>query len=179
MKIKNRQRFLKRLTYAAAALYIGVNWVFMPLQGWWGDRQKQIHDLRARVTEGNQLLRRETSIRNHWGDMQTNSLAASTAGAEHEVLTALTRWSRDSGAEITSIMPQWKNDSTNYMTLACRVEAAGDLGSLSKFIYDLEKGPLALRVDSVELSAHDNSGQQMTLGMEINGLALLNNDKKK
>ncbi len=34
------------------------------------------------------------------------------------------------------------------------------------------------RLDSVELSSHDNNGQQMTLGVEINGLALLQNDNK-
>ena len=179
MKIKNRQDFLVMLTIVAAALFIGVNFVFTPLQGWWSDRQKQIRDLRAKVAEGNQLLRREAGIRSHWDDMRLNALAPSTSAAEHEVLTALTGWSRDSGAEITSIMPQWKNDSTNYMTLACRIETAGDLGSLSKFVYDIEKGPLALRLDSVELSSHDNNGQQMTLGLEINGLALLHNDKKK
>jgi hypothetical protein len=30
----------------------------------------------------------------------------------------------------------------------------------------------------VELSSHDNNGQQMTLGLEINGLALIPHDKK-
>ena len=70
-------------------------------------------------------------------------------------------------------MPQWKNDSTNYMTLNCRVEASGNLGTLSQFIYDIEKGPMALKLDSVELSAHDNTGQQLTLDLQISGLALL------
>ncbi len=64
------------------------------------------------------------------------------------------------------------------MTLDCRVESDGDLGALTKLIYDIEKGPMAVRLDAVELSAHDNNGQQMTLGLEINGLALLQNDKK-
>ena len=110
--------------------------------------------------------------------MRANALPASTQDAEHQVFTALTAWSRESGAEITSIMPQWKNDATNYLTLDCRVETSGDLGALGKFIYNIEKGPLALRVDSVELSAHDNNGQQMTLGLQVNGLALIGNDKK-
>jgi Tfp pilus assembly protein PilO len=178
MKIENRQKFLVILTIAAAALYVGVNFILTPLQGWWSDRQKQVHELHAKVTEGNQLIRRESSIRSQWSQMQSNALSADTASAEHEVLSALTGWSRDSSTEITSIMPQWKNDATNYMTIACRVETAGDLGSLSKFIYDIEQGPLALRLDSVELSSHDNNGQQMTLGLEINGLALLNNNTK-
>jgi len=70
-------------------------------------------------------------------------------------------------------MPQWKNDSTNYMTLNYRVEASGNLGTLSQFLYNIEKGPVALKLDSVELSAHDNTGQQLTLGLQISGLALL------
>lgn len=178
MKIKNRQEFLVVLTIAAAGLFVAVNFVFTPMQGWWSARQARVRDLRAKVAEGNQLIRREAGIRSHWDDMRANALPANTSAAEHQVLTALTGWSRDSGAEISSIMPQWKNDATNYMTLDCRVETAGDLGALSKFIYDIEKGPMAVRLDSVELSSHDNNGQQMTLGLEINGLALIQNDKK-
>ena len=178
MKIQNRQDFLVMLTIAAVGLFVAVNFIFTPLQGWWSARQAQVRDLRAKVSDGNQLLKREAGIRSHWDDMRANALPASSSQAEQQFLKAVDGWARDSGAEITSLMPQWKNDATNYMTLACRVETAGDLGTLSKFIYDIEKGPLALRLDSVELSSRDNGGQQMTLGLEINGLALIGNDQK-
>ncbi|MGA2247715.1 MAG: hypothetical protein ABSH48_22240 [Verrucomicrobiota bacterium] len=173
MKIKSRQDFLVALTIAAVGLFVVVNFVLVPLQDWWSDRQKQITKLRDQVKEGNQLIRRETGIRSHWADMQTNALPPVLSQAEQQFLTAMEGWSRQSGAAITSIMPQWKIDSTNYMTLNCRVETEGDLGTLSKFIYEVEKGPLAVRLDTVELSAHDNTGQQLTLGVEIDGLALL------
>ena len=75
-------------------------------------------------------------------------------------------------------MPQWKNESTNYLTLTCRVETSGNLGRLSQFLYGLERGPMALRLDSLELNAHDKGGQQMTLSTEINGLALVQPEKK-
>ena len=100
---------------------------FPAVQGWWSDRQKQIHELRAKVKEGNQMIRREAGIRSHWADMRTNALPPTRRRPNSSFLTAVDGWSRDSGAEITSIMPQWKNDSTNYMTLDCRVETAGDL----------------------------------------------------
>ena len=173
MKIKNRQDFLVMLTIAVVGLFVAVNWVFTPLQNWWIDRQNQVHALRDQVKEGTQLMRREAGIRSHWAEMQTNALPAVMSQAEQQFLTAMGGWSQRSGAEITSIMPQWKIESTNYMTLNCRVETGGDLGALSKFIYEIEKGPLAVRMDTVELSAHDASGQQMTLGVDINGLALL------
>ncbi len=178
MKIKNRQEFLVVLTIAAFALLVGVNFILEPLGGWWSARQAQIKELRAEVTAGQQLIRREAGIRSRWADMTANALPANTSLAEQKLLTAVDGWSRGSGAEVTSLMPQWKNESTNYLTLTCRVETSGDIGSLSKFLYDLENGPMALRLDSLELGAHDKDGQQMTLSTEINGLALLQPDKK-
>jgi Tfp pilus assembly protein PilO len=178
VKIKNRQEFLVVLTIAAFALLVGVNFILEPLGGWWSARQAQIKELRAEVTAGGQLIRRESGIRSRWADMTANALPANTSLAEQKLLTAVDGWSRSSGAEVTSLMPQWKNESTNYLTLTCRVETSGDIGSLSKFLYDLENGPMALRLDSLELGAHDKDGQQMTLSTEINGLALLQPDKK-
>lgn len=178
MKIKNRQDFLVVLTIATVVLAVAVNFIFPPILDWWSARQKQIGNLRDKVKDGNQMIARERFIRAHWEEMRTNALPADMSQAEQQFLQAVDGWSRDSGAEITSIMPQWKNDATNYLTLDCRVETAGDLHALSQFIYNIERGPMMVRLDSVELSAHDNNGQQMTLGAEINGLALLQNDKK-
>ena len=179
MKIKNRQEFLVVLTIAAFALLVGVNFILEPLGGWWSARQAQIKELRTEVTEGQQLIRRESGIRGRWADMTANALPVNTSLAEQKLLTAVDGWSRSSGAEVTSLMPQWKNESTNYLTLTCRVETSGNLGTLSRFLYDLERGPMALRLDSLELSARDKEGQQMTLSTEINGLALLIQPDKK
>lgn len=178
MKIKNRQEFLVALTVAAVALFVGVNFIFTPLQGWWSTRQKEIKTLTARVKDGRVMVAREQVIRGHWGEMRTNSLPTSMSDAEQEFLVALESWSRDSGAVITSIMPQWKVDGTNYMTLNCRVESDGDLSTLSRFIYNIEKGPMMVRLDAVELSSHDTTGQELTLGLEINALALVDNNRK-
>ena len=174
MKLTKRETTLALVT-AAVVL---VAFVLLPLTGVWSARQVQIKNLRTKVAEGQALVTRENVIRSHWTEMQDNSLAANTSQAEQQFLHALDGWARDSGAEVTSIMPQWKNDSTNFVTLACRVEAAGDLGSLSKFLYAVEKGPLAVKLDSAELTARDATGQQMTLALELNGLALQARDKK-
>jgi Tfp pilus assembly protein PilO len=177
MKIENRQQFLLALTIGVVALYIGVNFICVPLSHSWSARSAQIKLLREKVSEGKQLIRREPVIRSRWSEMNTNTLPENTSLAEQQVLKAFDNWSRDTGADISSIMPQWKNDSTNYVTLNCRVEASGNLGTLSRFIYDIEKGPAALKLDSVELSAHDPTGQQLTLGLQISGLALLPSSK--
>jgi hypothetical protein len=48
---------------------------------------------------------------------------------------------------------------------------------LSQFLYDIERGPMALKLDSVELSAHSDNGQILTLGLQISGLALTSQTK--
>jgi Tfp pilus assembly protein PilO len=173
MKIENRQQFLVVLTIGVAALLIGNSLIYEPMAKLWSARSAQIAGLRKQVKEGKLLIQREAGIRSRWSGMSTNALPDNPSLAGQQVIKAFDNWSRASGAEVTSIMPQWKNDSTNYMTYNCRVEASGTLGTLSQFLYNIEKGPVALKLDSVELSAHDNSGQQLTLGLQISGLVLI------
>jgi len=172
MKIENRQQFLIVLTIAMVALFAADRLVIEPMIGWWRSRAATITELRRQVNEGKLLIRREAGIRSHWDQMRTNTLPNNTSLAEQQVLKAFDNWSRDSGADITGIMPQWKNNTDDYMTLNCRVEAAGGLETLSRLLYDIEKGPLALKLDSVELSTRDNNGLQLTLGLQISGLVL-------
>lgn len=178
MKFKNREQFLMALAIGAAGLYVAVNFLIAPMAGWWSARQTQIKNLRAKVAEGQQLVKREAAIRDRWSSMQTNSLDANVTAGERQFLRALESWSRNSGAEITSIMPQWKNDATNYFTLNCRVEASGDLGTLSRLLYEIEKGPLAVKPNDIELTARDATGQQLTLALDLNGLALQLGNKR-
>ena len=172
MKIETRQQFLVVLTIAVAALFVGERLIYEPLANWWSARSQKISELRKQVTDGRLLLQREQGLRRRWEQMRTNTLSADTSLAEQQVLKAFDNWSRDSSVTITGITPQWNDDATNYVTVDWRVEAAGDLGALSRFLYDVEEGPMALRLESVNVSARDDTGQQFTLGLQINGLAL-------
>ena len=172
MKIENRQQFLIALVAVAAALLVGNSLIYEPLSKWWSTRSQQITKLRQQVKDGKLLTVRGSGIRSQWGQMRTNTLPNNSSLAEQQVLKAFDTWSRDSGATITGILPQWKNDGDDYQTLNCRVEATGNLGTLSQFLYDIEKDPMALKLESVELSAHDTGGQQLTLGLQISGLVL-------
>jgi Tfp pilus assembly protein PilO len=173
MKVENRQQVLIVLTAAVVALWLGDLIIFEPLGKLWSSRSAQIKELSTKVKDGGQMIKNEARYHARWDNMRTNALAADPSLAGQQVIAAFDNWSRSSGAEVTSIMPQWKNDSTNYMTFNCRVEASGTMGALSQFLYDIEKGPMALKLDSVELSAHSDTGQQLTLGLQISGLALL------
>jgi hypothetical protein len=172
MKIKNRQQSLVVVTLACVGLFAADKLLINPLTARWHERSDRINALRKQVSEGKSLLQRERGLRAHWTEMQTNTLPANRSLAEQKVLKAFDRWAQETQVTVTSIVPQTKQDADNYMTLECRVEAAGNLSGISHFLYSLERDPMALKLQSVELSARDNDGQQFALGLQVSGLIL-------
>jgi hypothetical protein len=118
------------------------------------------------------LVQRELGIRSHWEDMQRRALTNNPSAAEQQVFRAIDSWAQDTGVVINAITPQWKHDSDDYTTYQCRVDAAGDINRLSRFLYRVEREPLALKVEAIELSARDKEGQQLSLGLQLSGLVL-------
>ena len=178
MKIKNRQQLLMVLAIAVVALFAADKIILSPLGNFWTQRSKQIAELRKKVENGSQLVRREQSLRSRWEQMRRNTLPNNPSLAEQQVLGAFDRWSQANRIGITSINPQWKHDADEYMTLQCRVEAAGTLNTLSRFLYDMEKDATALKLEIVEISARDNEGQQLALGLQVSGLVLTPQEKR-
>lgn len=173
MKIKNRQQVLVIITLGLLALYVCDLLVFEPMSKWWKSREARVVELRQKVARGRALIRRESVIRDEWARMQANALPNNASQAEQQVLKAFDNWAADSGVNVNSITPQWQEDQDDYSTLECRVEAAGDIGTLSRFLYEIENAPMSLQLESVELASTDDKGQQLTLGLQIGGLALV------
>ena len=173
MKIQNREQLLMVAVLALVGLWAANLIVFGPMAKWWHGRQDKIKELRQEVSQGKSLIRREAYIRSEWSTMRTNSLPNDSSLAEQQVVGSLNNWVANSGVNVSSVTPQWQMDQDDYSTLDCRVEATGDLGTLNRFLYEIESSPMALQLASVELTANDERGQLLTLGVEISGLALI------
>jgi hypothetical protein len=179
VKIKNRQQLLAVAAGAVVALFIADKVIIEPLTSSWTQRTKRIAELRKKVDEGRSLLRREQSLRGRWEQMRTNTLPNNPSVAELQVLKAFDRWSQGNRVAVNSISHQWKHDTDDFTTLECRVEASGVLSALSRFLHDIEKDPMALKLQNVEISSRDNNGQQLTLGLQISGLVLTPQKQKR
>ena len=172
MQIKNRQQLLIIVAGVAFGLLLGDSLVFSPLVKLWKSRSERIVDLGKKVKNGEELLRRETILQSRWNHMQGNTLSNSPSMAEQQVLAAFDKWSQDARISVNSITPQWKRDNDDYQTLECRVDASGSVGTLGRFLFNIEKDPLALKIESVEITARDKDGQQLSMGLQISGLVL-------
>ena len=172
MQIKNRQQLLIIGAIVAIALFAGDQLVLSPLIKIWGARATRVAELRKQITQGKMLVLREQSIRSRWEQMSRNALPNNSSAAEQQVYKAIDLWAQNSGVALSAITPQWKHESDDYMTFECRVDAAGDLGKLSRFLYSVERDPMALKLELVELGARDKDGQQLSLGLQLSGLVL-------
>ena len=172
MKIDSRQKALALVAISAVALLAGDRLLITPLTGLWKGHASRISELRGNLDQGTSLMAREQATRDRWDRMRKSVLPTDASAAESKVLTAVERWTRESGITFTSIKPQWKQNADDYKTLECRVDATGDMESITRFIYELERDPLALRVEDLELSARDDNGQQVSLGLRFTALVL-------
>jgi hypothetical protein len=176
MQIKNRQQLLTIVAIVVVALFAGNELVLSPILKVWNGRATRISDLRKNISRANSMIQREQlpgqSISRRWQQMTNNALPNNASAAEQQVFKAVDLWAQNSGVSITAITPQWKHDSDDYMTFECRVDAAGDLSKLSRFLYSVERDPMALKLELVELGARDKEGQQLSLGLQLSGLVL-------
>lgn len=179
MPIKNRQQFLIIVAGAVFGLLIADALILAPLTKSWQARAKRITELRKQVDDGEKLLQRADALQSRWAQMQKNALPNNNSAAEQQVLTAFDKWSQDARISVNSITPQWKRDRDELLTLECRVDAAGTVGTLAKFLYNVEHDPMALKIESVEISTRDKDGQNISLGLQVSGLVLNGTEERK
>lgn len=172
MQINNRQQWLTVLAIAVVALFAGDKLLFTPLINAWKARGARIVELRRQVADGKTLLGREQVIRTRWEQLRRSSLPSSTSAAEQTVFKQIDRWAQDSRVVVNALTPQWKRDGQDFMTLQCRIDASGNLDSLARFIYSIERDPMAISLESLEVAARDKNGQLLTLALQLSGLVL-------
>ena len=178
MQTKNRQQLLTIIAIAAVSLLAGDRLIRAPLTASWKERASQIAALRKQVADGKTWLQREPTLRSRWDRIRHSALPTNPTLAEQQVVKAFDRWCRDSGINRDSFSPQWKHDAEDYMTLECRVEASGKIEAVSRFLYEIEKDPIALRLENVELSTRDNEGLVLALGLQLSALVLTPQEKR-
>ena len=176
MKIENREKFLTFLTIGLIGLLAADWWVLTPLLNAWKTRSERIVELTKSVNTGNYLLDRERSIRGRWETMKTNALPSDVFVAQDSVFKSAARWADDSKFGLESLKPT-KKQGDDFVTIECRADGKGSIDTLTKFIYELEQDSLPLKVEDLEITARDNEGQQLSLGVRFSGLLLQTDEK--
>ena len=174
MTNERRQLLLKLGAAVCAGLLLLDYCVIEPVLHAWSGQGTRIDALRRQVTQGRQLLQRESSLRERWKGMQKNTLPAEDSAAESQAAKALDRWARDSQVTLSGYTSYpWQNRDEGFKTFECRVTANGAQSALSRFLYELESDTsLPVNLEECELSTRDARGAQLTLTARITFLRL-------
>lgn len=167
-----RRKWLMIAAGAVVGLLIADRLVLTPLLRHWEDQGARIASLRQSVSQGSALQEREESMRMRWQKMTREALTNNASAAEDSVLKAAARWARESRLIFTSVTPQWQSHEDNSQTLECRATGQGDLRAVTRFLFELESDPLPIRLRSVEITAKDERGRQLTLDARFSALSL-------
>ncbi len=172
METKNREKMLLIWTGAAVVLLLLKLLVISPLIASWHNRAEHIAALRKSLADGAMLIRRADPIRERWERMSTNALSSTPTVAERQLFDAFDRWVRESKVTEGSFKPQLKQTDDNYSVEECHAEVTGTYDTIIRFLYDLEKDPMGVQLQGIELTSRDDNGRQISLGLELSGLLL-------
>ncbi|HWY78114.1 MAG TPA: hypothetical protein VN281_21035 [Verrucomicrobiae bacterium] len=179
MEIKNRQTMLLIVAGAGLLLLVADSAIITPLTKSWNARSKRIADLRTSIDAERQLIGRADQINGQWDQFRTNTLPTDVSQAENDMLKAINRWARDSGVNSVQIRPQWQEKSgEDYTTYECHADYTGDIRSISRFLYELEKDSISCKLENIEIASRDDNGRQLSLGIQLSGLVLSNPDQQ-
>jgi len=170
---KNRQHQLLLITVVVVGIFLGDRLVLTPLLNTWKARSARLTELKKNVTNGEALLKRADSLQSRWAEMRTNALPAEAPVAESRMLRGFDNWSRTAGVSVSSIRPQWKRADNDYVSLECRTDVSGSIGDVMRFLYEVGRDPMGVKVDSAALATRDTDGAQITLALQVSGLQLI------
>ena len=180
MQIKNRQQFLTIVTLTAVGLLALDSIVRPPLMKLWNDRAKEIRTLKNQVNDGNREKSQKDFFQKRWAEIQGASLPNDMTAAEQQLYNGLNGWLLFSYANLGGVAPTWRpvNDPA-YKILECRVDVSGSIDQLARFLYSLETDPMALKVQSIEMTTKDANGTVINMGVQVSALVLTSTDIKK
>jgi hypothetical protein len=176
MNLNSRQKLLATLAIVAVGLFMADKILIKPLTKSWDARSKRLGELKEKVKKGTETLKRDKTLTERWERMTANVLSAAKPEAESQMSKAFERWAQAGGVVVSSTRTQWRESEDAYKTLELRADVSGNLPELTRFLYALEREPLAVKVDSLELQARDTEGTQLALVVSVNGL-LINPEK--
>ena len=174
INLPDRQRWLVIGTAVVVALFLLDKVLFTPLTNMWKQHSEDIVRLQKSVIDGRVAIARAARTEREWEDMKTNSLPSNSSQAEQELYSAMYQWAGANRVDLANYRSQWiKGKTDKYSVCESRIDAAGTLQALSHFLFELEHSPLALRVDSVEITSRDDTGSKLTLALVVSGLRLV------
>jgi Tfp pilus assembly protein PilO len=176
MGFKKREQYLLIAAIVCLSILLGDKFVLSPMVNVWKKRADRIASLKQSLENGEILVEREEALKKAWEDMKSRSLAAKTSSAENQALDSVNDWARTSGLNVTSLKPRWIQGDEEPKKLELRLSAKGDMKSVARFLYELERDSLAFSVEDIEISTNNEQRNELAMNLRFTGLILADDE---
>jgi hypothetical protein len=167
-----RRKLLIIVAASGLGLFLLDAMVFRPLGNLWQEQGERIATGSQQVERGSTLIERRESTTERWQEMKTGSLPRDTAKAESLVLSAIGTWAGRSGLSVSNIRPRWVAMKNVGDRFEVRLSADGDLGTVTRFIYELETDGLPVAVEETLIRSKGDDGNDLTLELRFSALRI-------
>ncbi len=172
MDSERRKRLLIIVTAVCVGGWLADTFVISPVMASWEARTARIEELERRIAESASLLERENDLRERWQEMRKGALSDSVSDAERAVLEGVSRWASDSRLTLSSIKPRWIQVDNASRLLEIQVEGNGGMEAVTRFVYEMERDALPLRMEEFQLTSADGTGAKLSMTARFTGLVL-------
>lgn len=159
IKILNkREKIILWLTAGVIAFSIIFKFFIMPVLTKNDDLNKEIKLTQAKLKRSLRLLKQKDYIKSKYSKfLPLDNVSGEPQDSSVGLLSELERLSKNANIRIIEIRPETAKKSGLYKEIFVDLRAEGAMSGYLKFIYDIERSPLLLKIKKFQLSAKPNT----------------------
>jgi len=177
MALTSRERYITIAVLVAAGIFALDRLALSPYVARRAELTEQLAIKSQNVADAQALLGREQRLRSILTGMGP-TLRSDASTIEGELLHLLQGWQQKAGLGNASFQRVQAMNERGFMHLRFHVAAVGSLPSVAMLLYEVERSPIPLRVDDVQVTPKRESGDELqvqitvsTLGRQTDGSA--------
>lgn len=180
MVLSKRERYIA-IGVAAAVGILALNYFFVdPLLLARAELDTKIAKTTIEVNAKSKVIKESRNKEQAWADMQKNGLRRKDASeAEGLVLGSIREWAQDAGMVLSAVKPERSEKETDFQKLTFRATGAGRMREMSWFLWRIQTAPFPVKVSDMQLSAHKEGTDELSLQIGISTAYLLPDAEKK
>ncbi len=180
MVLSKRERYVAIGVMAAVGLF-GLNYFFVdPLLASRNDLDQKLSERTDEARKEKKLIDESRRKERTWTEMQNNGLRRKDVSeAEGPMMGSINEWAKDAGMVLTTVKPERSEKEKDFQKLTFRATGSGRMSQIAWFIWRIQTSPIPAKVSDLQLSAHKEGIDELTLQIGISTACLLPEADKK
>lgn len=172
MVLSRREKYIAILTIVIIMILVADRYVATPFMDKMDQTAIEKQRLIVEMERAETLFERRSLMDRRWNDMVAGGLEGDAAKAESQILHSIRNWSKENGLMLSSVKPDHKTGEDELYEIVFQVAGTGTMNSVSRFLFQIEKSTLPIRLTDVQLGSREEDGNDLSLQLRLSALYL-------